>query len=77
MRSLQTRLSTGLIVSLIILFSLQWLIVSRSIRSLTEGYIESRLRHDSEGLLAAINPAKENAPLTLNQGRVDLIYNRP
>ena len=77
MRSLQTRLGTGLIVSLIILFSLQWLIVSRSIRSLTEGYIESRLRHDSEGLLAAINPTKENAPFTLNQGRVDLIYNRP
>jgi signal transduction histidine kinase len=77
MRSLQTRLSTGLIVSLIILFSLQWWIVSRSIRSLTEGYIESRLRHDSEGLLAAINPAKESAPLTLNQEHLDLIYNRP
>src|SRR3989304_883659 len=77
MRSLQTRLSTGLIVSLVVLFSLQWLVVSRSIRSLTEGYIESRLRHDSEGLLAAINPGSKTAPLPLNQEDVDLIYNRP
>ncbi len=77
MRSLQTRLSIGLIVSLIILFSLQWLIVSRSIRSLTEGYIESRLRHDSEGLLAALNPMSQTTSPTLNQEHIDLIYNRP
>lgn len=77
MRSLQTRLSTGLIVSLVVLFTLQWLIVSRAIRSLTEGYIESRLRHDSEGLLAAINPANESAPLTLRQEPLELIYHRP
>lgn len=77
MRSLQTRLSTGLIVSLIILFSLQWLIVSRSIRSLTEGYIESRLRHDSEGLLAALNPMSQTTSPALNQEHIDLIYNRP
>lgn len=77
MRSLQTRLSTGLIVSLVVLFSLQWLIVSRSIRSLTEGYIESRLRHDSEGLLAALNPMSQTTSPALNQEHVDLIYNRP
>lgn len=77
MHSLQTRLSTGLIVSLVVLFTLQWLIVSRAIRSLTEGYIESRLRHDSEGLLAAINPPEEDAPLTLGQEHIALIYNRP
>lgn len=77
MRSLQTRLSIGLIVSLIILFSLQWWIVSRSIRSLTEGYIESRLRHDSEGLLAAVNPVGKTNPLTLDQEHIDLIYKRP
>lgn len=77
MRSLQTRLSAGLIVSLVILFTLQWFIVSKSIRYLTESYVASRLRHDTETILTAlvINP-EPDIPF-LSSDRVDPIYRRP
>ncbi len=77
MRSLQTRLSAGLIISLVVLFTLQWLIVSRSIRYLTEDYVASRLRHDTESLLAALSTGTQFLPPGLDLQRVNPVYNRP
>ena len=55
MRSLQSKLSTGLILSLIAVFSVLWLLISSSIQSLADEYIASRLRHDAETLLSTIH----------------------
>jgi signal transduction histidine kinase len=76
MRSLQTRLSTGLVVSLVLLFVVQGLIVGASIRHLTENYVASRLQHDTDNLLASLTLDGEGAPL-LDPERIDPIYRRP
>lgn len=77
MRSLQARLGTGLIVSLVLLFSLQWLIVTRSIRFMTENVTASRLGHDAENLLAALTAGGGSQGPVLNSQRIDSIYHRP
>ncbi len=76
MRSLQARLATGLIVSLVLLFLLQWWIVSAAIRYLTESYVASRLQHDKENLLAALLINNENASASLDPERIDPVYKR-
>ncbi len=75
MRSIQTKLSTGLLLSLIIAFSALWLLVSVSVQFMAKEYIASRLEHDAEMLLNAIN--FEGGVLTLDETRIDLIYNQP
>jgi signal transduction histidine kinase len=76
MNSLQTRLSTGLFVSLIIVFSILWLLVSFNIQFLAEEYIASRLKHDADTLLNAISfNSSEN--LIVDNNRIDLVYNQP
>ena len=77
MRSLQTRLSAGLIVSLALFFSLQWLIVSGSIRYLTENYVAARLRHDADNLLAALTFGGEAGGPDVNPEKIDPVYKRP
>lgn len=76
MRSLQARLATGLIVSLVLLFLLQWWIVSAAIRSLNERYVASRLQHDTENLLAALLIGEPASP-SLDPERIDPVYKRP
>jgi len=76
MQSIQSKLSTGLLLSLIIAFSALWLLVSTSIQSLAEDYIASRLTHDTETLLSAIQ-FDENDKLAIDPARIDLIYNQP
>lgn len=75
--SLQSRLGTGLIVSLVVLFGLQWLMVTSAIRALTESYAVSRLGHDAENLLSAVLPGSGDSPPSLEAARVDPIYQRP
>ena len=75
MRSIQTKLSTGLLLSLIIAFSALWLLVSVSVQFMAKEYIASRLEHDAEMLLNAIN--FDDGVLTLDETRIDLIYNQP
>lgn len=77
MGSLQRRLDVGLLVSLIIIFFCQWFIVSGFMRALTEGHAASRLKQDSEVLLAALHLPKHGAEITLNPERIDPIYKRP
>ncbi|MBI5462182.1 MAG: ATP-binding protein [Gammaproteobacteria bacterium] len=54
MKSIQTRLNSGLGLSLIVVFVLLGIGVSVSFRILAEGYMLSRLEHDAESLLASL-----------------------
>lgn len=74
-RSLQGKLGTGLLLSLITAFILLWVFVSISIRYLTEDYIYSRLAHDTETLLAAIN--NNATQLEIETSRLGAVYQQP
>ena len=76
MRSLETRLSSGLLLSLFIAFTLLALLVSVNIRYVTDDYVASRLQHDTETLLAAIS-FDEQGQLVLDAQRIDQVYNQP
>lgn len=76
MYSLQARLSAGLFLSLVLLFVAQWLVVSLSIRHLTEEYVASSLEHNAESLLAALTFDAEGQPL-LDAARTGPVYRRP
>ena len=76
MRSLQTRLGAGLLISLIGLFALQWVIVNNAIRLLTEDYVVSHLKRDAEVLLGALQ-FNQNTAMTINPDRIDPIYHVP
>ncbi len=76
MWSIQSKLSTGLLLSLIIAFSSLWLLVSFNLQSLAEEYIASRLEHDAETLLSSVSfDADDN--LTTDLTRTGAIYNQP
>jgi signal transduction histidine kinase len=76
MNSLQARLSTGLLISLLVIFFVLWLIVSNNIRQLSEGYIATRLAHDSETVLSALEFDSNGTPV-VDITRIDAIYTRP
>ena len=76
MKSIQSRLATGLLISLILVFLILWLAVSSNIQKLSENYIASRLEHDIETLLTAVSFDKINT-LTINEKYINSIYNRP
>ena len=81
MRSIQSRLSSGLLLSLIIAFSTLWLVVTINTQYLAEEYIASRLKHDAETLLNTISfKAQSHKPentLFIDINRVGAIYNQP
>ena len=76
MQSIQSKLSTGLLLSLIIAFSALWILVSISIQFMTKEYIATRLEHDADMLLNTIN-LDNNGILTIDAASIDLIYNQP
>lgn len=76
MQSLQSRLSTGLLLSLVFCFSALWLLVSINVEFLAEEYIASRVKHDTETLLSAID-FDEDEKLVIDTSRIDLVYNQP
>lgn len=81
MRSIQSRLSSGLLLSLIIAFSSLWLVVTINTQYLAEEYIASRLKHDAETLLNTVSfksasHISENTFL-VDTSRVGAIYNQP
>jgi len=76
MRSIQSKLSTGLLLSLIIAFFALWVLVSINIQFLAKEYIASRLEHDAEMLLNIID-FDNNGVLMIDATRIDLIYNQP
>ncbi len=75
MRSLQARLSIGLIISLLLVILLSWIALSNTIRYVAEDYILSRLQHDNEVLLAALDFGAEKKP-TLVIDRINTEYQR-
>ncbi len=54
MRSLKARLGSGLVVVLVLVFTLQWMLVSIAIRYVTEDYITARMSRDIDNLLAGL-----------------------
>lgn len=76
MGSLQARLATGLLISLVSLFFILWLLISQAIRVLAEDYIASRLEHDATTLLAALSVTASGNPV-LDEQRIDTVYQRP
>ncbi|MBF0294347.1 MAG: sensor histidine kinase [Magnetococcales bacterium] len=71
--SLQKRLAFGLTLALVVVMACQWGVASLTIRHLTQAYVESRLVHDAESLLAALDPTGPQ----LNPARVATMYARP
>ncbi|MDT8385136.1 MAG: sensor histidine kinase [Gammaproteobacteria bacterium] len=76
MRSIQSRLSLGLLLSLVVIFALQWIMVSHTVRLLAEHYISERLMHDAENLLRSI-VITPPAQAALEQTAIDPIFRRP
>ncbi|HEY9200165.1 MAG TPA: sensor histidine kinase [Gammaproteobacteria bacterium] len=76
MHSLASRLSSGLLISLLIAFALLAVLVSVNIRYVTDDYVASRLQHDTETLLAAVS-FDTKGRLLLDAQRIDQVYNQP
>ncbi len=76
MQSIEKKLSTGLLLSLIVAFSVLWIVVSISVQFMAKEYIASRLEHDAEMLLNTIS-FDDNGVLTVDNTHIDLIYNQP
>jgi signal transduction histidine kinase len=76
LKSIQSRLATGLIISLFSLFLILWALISFNIQEVAEDYTASRLYHDIENLLNAVN-FDNNGIMSLNKERINTIYNRP
>tara|TARA_R110001592_G_C13178807_1_gene750614 strand:+ start:2905 stop:4242 length:1338 start_codon:yes stop_codon:yes gene_type:complete len=75
MRSLQGKLGTGLLLSLVAAFMVIWVFVNISIRYLTEDYIYSRIAHDTETLLAAV--VKDTPKFEIDPAKVGAVYQQP
>lgn len=77
MLSLQTRLGSGLLISLAIVFVALWLITRTAIEQLAEDYIAARLTHDSESLLSAVQ-LDNQGQLHADPAQIEgAIYQRP
>lgn len=75
-KSLSSRLSWGLALSLVLLLFAQWLIASYAIRHLTENQVANRLVQDSESLLAGLR-FDESGRLQIDTRRISTVYQRP
>lgn len=76
MNSLQTRLRLGLTLSLMLFMALLWWTGSLAVRELGEDLIESRLEHDAEGLVAALEFTSTTHP-EVQWKRINPIYLQP
>ncbi len=75
MRSLQSRLSIGLTISIVLLLLAQWLAVSFTIRHVAEDYVASRLQHDAEDLLSTL--LFTDRAMRVNVNLVSSVYTHP
>jgi len=76
MKSIQSKLGSGLVVSLMVVFSALWLLVSFNAQYLSEEYIATRLQHDAEILLSNIN-FDPQGNLLIDKSSGGLIYQQP
>ncbi len=75
MNSLEHRLQLWLALILILLMGTLWVVGNQSIRTLTEGLVVSRLEHDAENLLAALEIDQNSSRIRWR--RINQVYNRP
>ena len=75
MHSLQGRLSIGLTISLLIVILISWFAFSNTVRYVAEDYVITRLQHDGERLLAALEIDKNQKPILLPD-RISKEYQR-
>lgn len=76
MTSLKGRLTWGLMLSLIVLLTLQWAVVTYAINKLTETQLIQRLQREGETLLAGTY-FDASGQLTMDSKRLSAIYQRP
>lgn len=62
MRSLKARLGFGLILILVVVFAIQFVLVSLAIRQVTENYMTGRMERDIDTLLAGLVISPEGIP---------------
>src|SRR5688500_14239914 len=77
MTSLKARLSWSLTLSLVVLLTLQWVVVTYAISTLTENQLVDRLQRESENLLSIVHFSPANDTLLLDTSRMGAIYQRP
>ena len=77
MISIQRRLGASLTLIMIGVFVILGIGMSLSFRTLMEGYMLSRLEHDTESLLGALLLQPGAADIDLRAGRVNPVYQRP
>jgi len=85
MQAIQSRLATGLTLSLTLLLLVQWVVISSSIHYLSEQYIATRLVHDSDTIIAALTiiPTTSTTPtpapsgISLTENQIGAIYKQP
>lgn len=73
--SLENRLHLGLALTLILLMGVLWLFGAKTVETLTEDFIASRLEHDSEALLGAM--IRKQQQFKVRPARINQIYHRP
>ncbi len=76
MTSLKRQLRFGLASGLVLLFGLLWLGGVKSIHSLTDHFVASRLAHDAEAVLAAMRLDETARPI-VRWRRIGAIYDQP
>lgn len=75
MKSLGGRLQLGLALTLVVLIGLFWFIGGKAVRSMAENIVVTRLVHDGEGLLAAMEIGAGGEALQWR--RISPVYSRP
>ncbi|MCU7833899.1 MAG: sensor histidine kinase [gamma proteobacterium symbiont of Taylorina sp.] len=75
MNSLEHRLHIGLSISLLLLFALLWFLGQKSMDDLTHEFVGSRLDHDIESLLAALEVNTDT--ISLKKGKMSPVYQQP
>ena len=76
MHSIKSHLSLGLLLSLVVIFVAQWLLVSHAVRVLAEDYTGERLMHDAEGLLRSVT-IDPHSHFSLDHASINPIFRRP
>ncbi|MDH5257345.1 MAG: ATP-binding protein [Gammaproteobacteria bacterium] len=76
MKSIQARLGVGLGSSLVILFVIQWFVVTYTINHLTDEIFQTRLEHDAESLMAAVIVV-DSGKISLPFASITDVYQRP
>ena len=76
MKSLQRDLHAGLALAIVILLAVFWFLGHHSLHRLMEGFVGTRLQHDSEAILASLELNNEGK-MYLNWSRLMPVYHQP